>query len=102
VANPLRVTSLRVVPAHHADRNRGVIAWLSFVVGDGLLVDGVAFRVTEEGHPVFAWPGRKDGVGLRRYWVRPQRDDAKQEIEAQLLRQIGPHLREEGGRRDRA
>jgi hypothetical protein len=102
MANPLRVTSLRVIAANDVDCDRGVIAWLSFVVGDGLLVDGVAFRITEEGHPIFAWPGRKDGVGVRRYWVRPLRDDAKQEIEAQLLRQIGPHLRGEGERRDRA
>lgn len=100
VASPLRVTSLRVVPANAKDRDGGVIAWLSFAIGDGLLIDGVGFRISLEGRPVFSWPGRYDGAGILRHSVRPLSDDARRGIEAQLLNQIGAHLRE-GGRRDR-
>lgn len=96
VADSLRVTFLEVVPADDASRDRGVIAWLSFVVGDGLLVDGVAFRMTAQGRPEFTWPGRYDGVGILRHTVRPLTDGVREDIEAQLLRQIGPHLRAGG------
>jgi hypothetical protein len=102
MANPLRVTQLRVVPASDVDRDQGVIAWLSFAVGDGLLVDGVTFRMTAEGRPSFTWPGHYDNFRILRHSVRPLSDGARREIEAQLLRQIGPHLRGEGGRRERA
>lgn len=101
MANPLLVSHLQVVPADSTSRDQGVIAWLSFAVGDGLLIDGVAFRMVD-GRPAFTWPGRYDRVGILRHAVRPLSDGARREIETQLLRQIGPHLRDGGGRRDRA
>jgi hypothetical protein len=96
VASPLRVTSLRVVPASSKDRDGGVIAWLSFVVGGELAIDGVAFRISLDGRPVFSWPGRYDGAGILRHSVRPLSDEARRGIEEQLLKQIGPHLRSGG------
>jgi hypothetical protein len=101
VANSLRVTHLRVVPANAKDRDGGVIAWLSFFVGNELAIDGVAFRISLDGRPVFSWPGRYDRAGILRHSVRPLSDAARRGIEDQLLKQIGPHLRE-GGRRERA
>ncbi len=93
-----RVSSVRFTPARARD---GLLGFVSFRLEPGLLIDGVALRRSQDGALVFSWPARRDRAGQYHHHVRPMDDAARREVEAHLLDQIGPHLRD-GGRHDRA
>jgi hypothetical protein len=86
------VSRLRFVPARAGDRDQRLIGWASFALGD-LLVDGVAVKLSAEGQPTINWPARYDRTGILRHSVQPLTDEARVEIERQLLEQLKPWLR---------
>jgi len=94
VSSTVSVSRVRLVPAGGVSRSEGVVGWVSFATPDGLLVDGIALRVSRVGRPVFSWPARRDRAGRDHHVVRPLDDAARQEIEQQLLAQLAPWLRE--------
>ena len=81
----LRVTDVRCVRADDADQERGLLGWISFVVDDVLLVDGVMLRRTGAGDLVLSFPEPTDGRGKRHRPVRPLNDAARLAIEEAVL-----------------
>ena len=71
--------------ASQSDQERGLLGWLSFIVGP-LRLDGVALRKTEDGTRLYlAFPSPTDRRGRRREVVRPRDAAARREIEGKVL-----------------
>ena len=65
----------------------GLLGYLSVTVGN-LVLDGITLRRTAAGKFAISFPARTDRHGNRHPYVRPIDDDARQQIEHELLRQI--------------
>jgi len=88
------MSSVRFVVSSQSARLQGVLGWISFHTGDGLVVDGLALRRSRSGEYQFAWPGKKDGNGRVRHHVRPADDVVRQALEGELLAALFVELRE--------
>jgi len=95
VANPPRITRVRLVPAPGQDREKGLIGWLSFRLPGGLLIDGVTLRRTLDGRLALSFPARRDGRGAEHPILRPVSAEVRAAIERQVLEQLG-YLNGEG------
>lgn len=71
--------------ASRADVQRGVLGFVAFRIGPGLLVDGAVLRRSAEGRHGLAFPARKDRAGRRHYAIRPADDATRENLEAQIL-----------------
>ena len=74
--------------ATDAEARTGLIAYLSVTYG-ALVLDGIALRRTAEGRFALSFPERTDRAGRRHAIVRPADAAARQEIERQILAQLG-------------
>lgn len=99
------VTDITMAAAPPNDRQHGLLAFLSFTVGD-LRLDGVAVRRTRAGEIVLSFPKRRDRKGRERPLVRPTDAEARRRITSDVLRALNlgdvsdtPLLATEGGRR---
>lgn len=92
MARPPRISRVRLVPATGDSKLNGMIGWLSFVIDGTLLVDGVALRRAADGRHVFTWPAKHDQYGRTHHVLRPVDDDAREQIEDQLLLHVRPWL----------
>ncbi len=76
-------------PATRGDETRGLLGFLSFRLGEGLRVDGVALRRTSDGRMTLSWPARRDRQGRDHAYIRPIDDVTRRTIEAEILAAIG-------------
>ena len=65
----------------------GLLGYLSVTMGN-VVLDGLTLRRTAAGTFAISFPARTDRHGNRHPIVRPVNDDARQQIEAAILRQI--------------
>ena len=83
------------------DERRGLLGFLRVAYGE-LILDSVVLRRTSEGRYALAFPSRDDRAGRRHAIVRPAHDDARREIERQVLADLANRSdfsgSEEGGR----
>jgi len=77
-----RISVISFVPAPADERQRGLVAWLTLVVGELLLIDAVALRRARAGRLYVAFPSPIDRRGRRREVVRPLNAQARRAIEA--------------------
>ena len=84
----LEVTSLGVVCASDADRDRGLLGWVTIAVNNALMIDGIALRRTRDGRLALSYPTRTDRQGKRRPIVRPLDDETRLALERQVLDQL--------------
>lgn len=70
------------------DVRSGLLGWISIEVAD-LLVDGIALRKTTSGRLALSFPSRTARDGRRHPLVRPLDDQARREIEHEILGQLG-------------
>lgn len=80
-----RVSSVTFARAQHADRQRGLLGWVSLVLDDSVLLDGIALRRTANGHLKLSFPARRDRDGRAHPYVRPLDNEARLAIEEQVL-----------------
>ena len=73
--------------ASESDIRTGLLAYLKVEIR-GLILDGLTLRRTAAGKFAISFPARTDRHGNRHPIVRPIDDDARQQIEHELLRQI--------------
>ena len=92
----LRVSEIRVVPAREEEVRSGLIAYLSFLVGGKLRIDGVTLRRTHAGRLTLSFPAKRTHSGAEKPYIRPIDDAAREEIEAQVLAAL--RLASEGSR----
>lgn len=74
--------------AKDRDVRRGLLGYLSVTYGD-LILTGLVLRRTASGRLAIAFPEKTDGVGLRHAIIRPASPGVRQEIEDELLWQLG-------------
>ena len=65
----------------------GLLGYLSVTMGN-VVLDGLTLRRTAAGKFAVSFPARTDRHGNRHPIVRPVDDDARRQIEHELLRQI--------------
>ena len=83
----LHISNVRLCRASYADRRSGLIGWISFVLNESILHDGIALRLTH-GRPYLSFPARRDNDGKDHPYVRPVDDDVRREIEGQVFAQL--------------
>ena len=79
------VTAVQFTPAGDAERQTGLLGWVTCVLGDLLRLDGIAVRRTRVGRLALSFPR---GRG-KHPPVRPSDDEARRAIERQIFDAIG-------------
>jgi len=85
----LRVSELRFIPATSTERAAGLLGFVSFLLNEALRLDGVTVRRTLAGPVCLSWPTRTDRAGKKHALIRPITDDARRDLEAQVLGALG-------------
>ena len=85
----LRISGLRFESASSTDVANGLLGWCSFLLNDRVRVDGVAVRRTRERRLTLSWPARTDADGRRHPYLRPIDDEARRDLEQQVLGALG-------------
>jgi DNA-binding cell septation regulator SpoVG len=85
----LAVSGLRFSPATRDDSALGLLGFASFLLNDAVRVDGVGVRRTIRGKLTLSWPTREDSAGQRHPLVHPISDDARLDLESQVLAALG-------------
>lgn len=70
------------------DRRAGLLGYLSVFYGQ-LILDGIVLRKTAEGRYALSFPARTDRAGRKHSYIRPADDEVRQDIERELLWQLG-------------
>ncbi len=89
--NSLLVSSVRLTRAGHADLQRGMLGWVSFLLGLGGLikVDGVGLHRGGDGRYALSFPERRGRHGRRFAVICPTTDAARRAIERQVFQALG-------------
>ena len=85
----LWVSNVRLTAAPERQVAEGLVGYISFVVNDALVVDGVALRRSGEGRPYLSYPQRTDRAGARHAYIRPLGAAAHAELERRVLEALG-------------
>ena len=76
------------VRASDEDQRSGLLGYLSVTYGE-LVLDSIVLRRTADGRYALSFPARTDRSGKRHSFIRPANDTVRQEIERELLWQLG-------------
>ncbi len=76
------------VKASAAEVRTGLLGFLTVRYGE-LLLDGIVLRRTADGRFVLSFPARTDRSGRRHSYIRPVDDEARRQIEAKILGELG-------------
>ena len=85
----IQLTSIAFTAAPPAEVRTGLLGWVTCVVNDGLLLDGVTLRRTRDDRLTLSYPARRDSTGQQHHVVRPINDEARRAVEAQVFRALG-------------
>lgn len=85
----LRITSVGFTSASPTDVRTGLLGWVTCVIDDALLIDGITLRRTADGRITLSYPARRDGSGRQHFFVRPLDDDARRYLERQIFAKLG-------------
>lgn len=91
---PIRISRVTFTPASPADRDRGLLGYLEFVLNEALVIDGVTLRRTRNGRLALSFPSRRDRYGVEHFVITPLGDAARREIERQVFEAIGREVAE--------
>lgn len=76
------------IRADDAQAREGLVGFLSFFVGDDLIVDNVTLRRTQTGRYSLSWPAKIDKHGNKHSSVRPLNDEVRRRIEARVFAEL--------------
>ena len=85
----LHLADIRCVHASAKDAATGLLAFVSFRIGNVLFVDGVVVRKTLDNRITLSWPCRVDRAGRKHPILRPLDDAARQQLETRILKALG-------------
>jgi hypothetical protein len=85
---PPTVTEVQFVRASEGDQQRGLLGFVSFLLNDVLLVDGVALRRRRDGALTLSFPEPTDVRGKRHRPIYPIDQEARRVIESRVLAQL--------------
>ncbi len=78
------IRDVRFGASSPADRAKGLLGWVRCLVGEALVVDGIAVRRTRSGRLTLSYPRGRGKCPP----VRPLDDEARRAIERQILEAI--------------
>lgn len=81
----MKISNLKMHPTSQLDRQRGLMAWLSMVVEDCLVLDCVALRKSKDKKYSLSFPARRDGLGKVHHYFHPRNEEARLRIEKQVF-----------------
>jgi hypothetical protein len=67
----------------------GLVGYLAATLNGALRLDGITLRRTADGRSAISFPGRRDGQGRQRFYIRPLSDPARLELEHQIFEALG-------------
>ncbi len=83
------------VRASDAEVRTGLLAYISVEHGH-LILDGITLRRTTDGRFVLSFPARTDRAGRRHPYIRPVDDEARRQIEAEIMGRLGADVGDVG------
>lgn len=83
------LTDLRYVASPRAERERGLLGWVSGRLGEHLLIDGIAIRRGLDGRLHLSFPERRDARGISHSIVRPLNSATLERIEGEVFSALG-------------
>ena len=89
MTDPLRVELISFSSAAPELKATGLLGWVRCALNGRLELDGLALRRTDGGRFYVSFPERADSAGRRHALVRPLDDEARRDIEAQILAASG-------------
>ena len=81
----VRVSDVRLIAAAEHDVARGLLGFISFVLGGTLRIDGVTLRRGRNGRLSLSFPERRDGQGRAHPILKPLDESVRREIERQVF-----------------
>jgi hypothetical protein len=88
----LRVSEIRFAVASRADMATGLLGWVSCTLNGLLRIDGLSLRRTLAGTFTISFPTRTDRAGARHAYIRPLSNDARRDLEGQILTALAAAL----------
>jgi DNA-binding cell septation regulator SpoVG len=85
----LRVSEVRFAAAARAERSKGLLGFVSFVLADAVRLDSVVVRRTADDRIVLAFPLRHDRNGRQHELVYPINDAARDAITRAVVDALG-------------
>ena len=83
----VRVSSMHFTPAKPKLAGTGLLGWVTCTLNGNIQLGGIALRRTLDGRVVLSFPERTC-FGIRHRYVRLLDEDARQELEEQILAEL--------------
>jgi hypothetical protein len=83
------VSRVVLISASGAEREQGLVGWVSFDLDEALRIDGVALRRRLDGRPTLSFPCRRGKAGESHPYLRPLDAQARAVIEQQVFAALG-------------
>ncbi len=89
MSDDVRITNVAFVSAGPKNAAEGLLGWITCVVNDTLVLDGLTLRKTRDGRLTLSYPARRDAEGKQHFILRPIDDGARLDLENQILTALG-------------
>jgi hypothetical protein len=93
------ITSVGMTWAPPEDVRTGLIGYVTCVIDDEVILDGITLRITAQNRPTLSFPARTDSRGRRHPIIRFASPQARDRIQAEIFDRLGitiPPGEEEG------
>ncbi len=91
---PLQVTSVALIPAPDSDTHRGLLGYVTCVINDTLMLDGIVLRRTVDDQLTLSYPTRRDRSGRQHPVIRPLNEEARLHLEREIITALRLELKE--------
>jgi DNA-binding cell septation regulator SpoVG len=85
---PIVITDVQFTPTSAYHRHSGLLGFLRCVVNGALAIDGITLRRTYVGDLILSFPERRSKEGKKHPIVYPRSQDARDEIERQVMAEL--------------
>ena len=85
----MRITDIRFSSAPPELERTGLCGWIALTLDGRIRVDGLTLRRTATGRLTLSFPARRDDAGRQHPYVRPLDDEARRDVEEQVLHALG-------------
>ena len=94
MSHTLEITSVAFTTSTPSQARTGLLGWVTCVLNDALLLDGITLRRTAAGRLTLSYPARRDRAGNQNHVIRPLDDDARQHLEREIFKALKCDLEE--------
>lgn len=83
------VSEVRFTAAPQGDVDSGLLGFVDFVLNGSIRLSNISLRRTRDGRLALSYPLRRDSVGHDHFVVRPIHDEAREQLERQIIGALG-------------